>query len=113
MIEAPSYKDVVKRKPQVVMEHINTMGGVDRMDPHLIYYPITKKRQEILQKNILPPFSCIIVECFRFLYQRHGGKLSHLNFRLDIADHLIKIHGAVNDRKGRPGILPNSLQLTD
>ncbi|XP_035217417.1 piggyBac transposable element-derived protein 4-like [Stegodyphus dumicola] len=44
MIEVPPYKDKVRKKPKVVMEYNNTMGGVDRMDQHLTNYPVTKKR---------------------------------------------------------------------
>ncbi|GFV52450.1 piggyBac transposable element-derived protein 4 [Trichonephila clavipes] len=72
--------------------------GVDRMNQHLTNYPITKKRQEIIQKNILSSFRFIIVERFRFISET-GRKLSHLNFRLYIIDHLIERHGAVNEKK--------------
>ncbi|GFY24327.1 piggyBac transposable element-derived protein 4 [Trichonephila clavipes] len=40
------------------------------------------------------------------LYQKQGGKLSHLNFRLGIIDRLIERHGVVNEKKGRPEPLP-------
>ncbi|GFX15035.1 ATP-dependent DNA helicase [Trichonephila clavipes] len=42
-----------------------------------------------------------------------GGKFSHLNFKLDIIDRLIERHGSVNERKRRPGILPNPSRLTE
>ncbi|GBN81315.1 PiggyBac transposable element-derived protein 4 [Araneus ventricosus] len=50
MIEVPSYKNEVRKKPKVVMEYNNTMGGVDRMDQHLTNYPVTKKRNKITKK---------------------------------------------------------------
>lgn len=52
------------------------------------------------------------MECFYFV-QKLGGKYSHLNFRLDLVDRLIERHGTVNEKKGRPGILPNPVRLTE
>ncbi|GBM28228.1 PiggyBac transposable element-derived protein 4 [Araneus ventricosus] len=113
MIEVPSYKNEVRKKPKVVMEYNNTMGGVDRMDQHLTNYPVTKKRGKKYYKKIF--FHLLEVSLWNafVLYQKHGGKYSHLNFRLDIIDRLIERHGTVNEKKGRPGILPNPLRLTE
>ncbi|GFV53440.1 piggyBac transposable element-derived protein 4 [Trichonephila clavipes] len=109
--EMPSYKDEVRRKPHVVMEYNNTMGGVNRMDQHLTNYPITKKDgQGILQKNILPHFKYIILECFRFISET-GREI--ISFEFQALDHLIERHDAVNERKVLPGILPNTLRLTE
>lgn len=113
MIEVPSHNDEVRKKPQVVMEYNNTMGGVDRLDQHLTNYPIIKKRGEKYYKKIffhlfdISPWNAFV------LYQKHGGKYSHLNFRLDLIDRLIERHGIVNERIGRPEILPNPLRLTE
>ncbi|GFW01655.1 piggyBac transposable element-derived protein 4 [Trichonephila clavipes] len=47
------------------------------------------------------------------LYQKLGGKSSHLYFRFDIINHLTKRHGAVNEKEGRPGMFPNPLRWTE
>lgn len=41
MIEVSSHE--VKKKPKVVMEYNNIMGGVNKTDHHLTNYPIIKK----------------------------------------------------------------------
>lgn len=40
MIEVPSHSNEVRKKPKVVMECNNTMGGVDRMNQHFTNYPL-------------------------------------------------------------------------
>lgn len=113
MIEVPSHNDEVRKKPQVVMEYNNTMGGVDRLDQHLTNYPIIKKRGKKYYKKIFFHLFDISLWNAFVLYQKHGGKYSNLNFRLDLVDRLIERHGTVNERIGRPGILPNPLRLTE
>ncbi|GFT74924.1 piggyBac transposable element-derived protein 4 [Nephila pilipes] len=98
MIEVPSYMDEARKKPKVVMEYNNTMGGVDRMDQHLTNYPVTKKRGKKYKKIFFHLLDISLWNVF-VLYQKHGGKYMHLSFRLDIIDHLIERHGTVNEKK--------------
>lgn len=113
MVEVASHNNEIKRKPKVVMEYNNTMGGVDRMDQHLTSYPIIKKRGKKYYKKIFFHLLDISVWNAFVLYQKNGGKYSHLNYRLDLVDRLIEKYGSVNKTKGRPGILPNPLRLTE
>ncbi|GFV25138.1 piggyBac transposable element-derived protein 4 [Trichonephila clavipes] len=113
IIEVSSYKYEVRRKPQVLMEYNNTKGSVDRMDQHLINYPLRKKRGKKYYKKVFFHLLDTSLGNIFVLYQKLRGKLSYLNFWLDIIDRLIERHGAVNDRKKRPEISPNTLRLTE
>lgn len=50
MVHTKGGKEIMK--PQVVMDYNNTMGGADRADQALTFYPAMRKQQKKLQKNI-------------------------------------------------------------
>ncbi|KAG8236323.1 hypothetical protein J437_LFUL018599 [Ladona fulva] len=54
---------LVVRKPSVVLDYNQTMGGVDRVDQHLADYPIPRKRGEkTLQKFVFSFYGTMRVE---------------------------------------------------
>lgn len=77
-------------KPSIVRDYNHTMGGVDKSDQMLSDYPVTRKRQKIYYKKI---FRHLIDEAtFNsfVLYQKDGGKMSHLDYRLALIESFKK-----------------------
>ena len=88
MVHTKGGKDVLK--PQVVIDYSNTMGGVDRADQAMPFYPTMRKQQ----KNIIRRFSGIFwnnafgiliscieqrVTCLLFILTLSGRWLSRLS----------------------------------
>ncbi|KAH7948954.1 hypothetical protein HPB49_003629 [Dermacentor silvarum] len=76
-------------KPSIVRDYNHTMGGVDKSDQMLSDYPVPRKRQKIYYKKI---FRHLIDEAtFNsfVLYQKDGGKMSHLDYRLALIEAIL------------------------
>lgn len=103
------------KKPKVVIDYNDTMGGVDRLDQHLHDYPTTRKRGKRYYKKIFFHLVDISVWNSFVLYQKNGGKRDHLEFRKMLVEKLIeKYHSKVlPKRTGRPGYQPGPLRLTE
>ncbi|GFT65698.1 piggyBac transposable element-derived protein 4 [Trichonephila clavipes] len=62
MVQVQSHKNKIRRKPKAVMEYNNTMGGVDRLNQHLTNYPLIKKGERSITKNIISSIGHMFVE---------------------------------------------------
>ena len=58
MVHTKDGKDVMK--PQVVLDYNNTMGGVDRADQAMTFYPAMRKQQKKYYKKI---FRHLLEQC--------------------------------------------------
>lgn len=104
MTEVVNRKKEKVSKPAVVIDYNHTMGGVDKSDQMLSYYPATRSRQKIYYKNIFRHLLDMAVFNAFVLHQKQGGKLSHLEFRLAVVEGLIQKYHDPNRilKRGRP-----------
>ncbi|KAG8174874.1 hypothetical protein JTE90_020606 [Oedothorax gibbosus] len=82
-----------QKKPQAIVDYNFTMGGVDKADQCLSYYPTVRNQQK---KYYLKIFRHILNQCVWncfVLYKKNKGTLSHLDFRLELVTELIKTYG--------------------
>lgn len=87
---------IVNRKPKAIADYNITMGGVDKADQCLSYYPTVRNQQK---KYYLKIFRQILNQCVWnafVLYKKNGGLMSHLEFRLDLVESLIKTYSESN-----------------
>ncbi|XP_071053828.1 piggyBac transposable element-derived protein 4-like [Onthophagus taurus] len=102
------------KKPKVIIDYNNTMGGVDRLDQHLHDYPIARKRGKKYYKKIF--FHLLDMSLWNafVLYNKNGGQKNNLQFRQALIEKLIEnFHSTSSTRKGRPSYQPGPLRLTE
>ena len=101
-----------KIKPQVVVDYNFTMGGVDKVDQHMVDYPIPRKRGKKYYKKVffhlmdlaLWNSYLLYVKSFENLEEPTSSQLTHLKYRLELIDSLIRKHHPEipRARVGRP-----------
>lgn len=95
-IHSPTMQDVVTRrnvqvsKPTIALDYNNTMGGVDRSDQNLSYYPSLRKGQKVYYKKLFRHFLDIAIFNAFTLYKKSGGRLSHLDFRVRLVEVVLE-----------------------
>ncbi|XP_040067201.1 piggyBac transposable element-derived protein 4-like [Ixodes scapularis] len=104
MTEMVNSKKETVSKPAVVIDYNYTMGGVEKSDQMLSYYPMTRSRQKIYYKKIFRHLLNMAVFNAFLLYQKQGGKLSHLEFRPALVKGMVqKYHKPKHIlKRGRP-----------
>ena len=100
------------KKPEAIHDYNFTMGGVDKVDQHLVDYPIPRKRGKRYYKKVFFHLMDLAVWNSYILYQKSfqdrqvatRKPLSHLKYRLELIDSLIRKHHAEipRVRAGRP-----------
>ncbi|KAM5158092.1 piggyBac transposable element-derived protein 4 [Mantella aurantiaca] len=104
-------------KPQVVIDYNKTMGGVDRADQAMTFYPAMRKQQKKYYKKI---FRNLLEQCLWNAYILYRGKsdkpLVHSDFIWKVAERIFVNHQtpsvAVN-RSGRRAVdIVNPERLT-
>jgi hypothetical protein len=107
-------KDVVK--PKVVCDYNDTMGGVDRSDQEMSYYPSSRKQQHKYYKKIFRHFidQAIWNSYIIFTKISSGKKIDFIEYRMQLVeDHIEKYSDPnIQSPKGRPSAFPNPLRLT-
>lgn len=95
MVQINSKKDSSKTaiKPEAVVWYNRSMGGVDRSDQCLSYYPVARNQQRKYYKKIFRFLLSQSVYNSYVLYKKNNGTLSHLNFRLQLIERLIEKGG--------------------
>lgn len=96
-------------KPKAVMDYNLTMGGVDKSDQCLSYYPAIRNQQRKYYKKLFRHLLNQVVWNSFILHKIHGGALKHLDFRVQLFEGLIK-HNLMDYRPQKsmgktPGIL--------
>lgn len=102
-------------KPSIVRDYNHTMGGVDKSDQMLSDYPVPRKRQKIYYKKI---FRHLIDEAtFNsfVLYQKDGGKMSHLDCRLALIEAILTryLDPSKKTKRGRPSDVLDAVRLKE
>ncbi|GBM38918.1 hypothetical protein AVEN_271036-1 [Araneus ventricosus] len=95
MMEVKSKKEnsAVKVKPRAVVLYNATMGGVDRSDQCLSYYPVARNQQRKYYKKIFRHLLNQAVWNFFVIYQKNGGRLNHIGFRMKLVERVIEVGG--------------------
>ncbi|KAL1448015.1 hypothetical protein MTO96_028300 [Rhipicephalus appendiculatus] len=75
-------------KPSIVRDYNHTVGGVDKSDQMLSDYPVSRKRQKIYYKIFRHLIDEATFNSF-VLYQKDGGKMSHLDYRLALIEAIL------------------------
>lgn len=66
------------------------MGGVDRVDQHLSDYPTIRKRgKRYYKKQFFHLVEYALWNTY-ILYKKSGGRLTHLDFRLQMMEKFLK-----------------------
>lgn len=88
--------------PTCIVDYNKYMGGVDRSDQLAKYYTITRKTMKWWKKLALHIINISITNAY-ILYKKYttGNKLSHYDFRKELARDLISRYVSRMNRKGR------------
>ncbi|CAL1272717.1 unnamed protein product [Larinioides sclopetarius] len=91
MMEVKGKKEnsAVKMKPKAVLLYNATMGGVDRSDQCLSYYPVARNQQRKYYKKIFRHLLNQAVWNSFVIYKKNGGSLNHIRFRMKLVERLI------------------------
>ncbi|GBN29492.1 PiggyBac transposable element-derived protein 4 [Araneus ventricosus] len=84
---------IVCKNPQAIIDYNLTMGGVDKADQCLSYYPTVRNQQKKYYLKIFRQILNQSVWNSFVLYKKNGGIMSHLDFRLQLVEELAKIYG--------------------
>lgn len=100
-------------KPQLVLDYNCTMGGVDRVDQHLSSYVVPRKRGKKYYKKIFFHLLDLAMWNAFVLYQKSGGVMDSLDFRLEVIKLIIEKYKVTStSRSGRPSVVPTPLRLS-
>lgn len=95
-------KDVLK--PQVIIDYNCTMGGVDRADQAMTFYPTMRKQQKKYYKKI---FRHLLEQCLwnAYILYRAGSDrpLVHSDFIWKVAEQIFAKHQMPSVDANRPG----------
>ncbi|GFU47064.1 piggyBac transposable element-derived protein 4 [Trichonephila clavipes] len=95
MMEVKAKKgDSVKLKPKAVVFYNNSMGGVDRSDQCLSYYPVARNQQRKYYKKIFRHLLNQIVWNSFVIFKKNGRILNHIRFRMKLIERLIEEGGS-------------------
>ncbi|GBM22473.1 PiggyBac transposable element-derived protein 4 [Araneus ventricosus] len=84
---------IVSKKPQAIIDYNLTMGGVDKANQCLSYYPTVRNQQKKYYLKIFRQILNQSVWNSFVLHKNNGGTMSHLDFRLQLVEELAKIYG--------------------
>lgn len=102
MVRTKGGKEVMK--PQVVTDYNKTMGGVDRADQAITFYPAMRKEQKKYYKKI---FRHLLEQCLWNAYILHREKsdkpLVHSDFIWKVAEQIFVNHQIPSMAVNRPG----------
>ncbi|XP_054918033.2 piggyBac transposable element-derived protein 4-like [Dermacentor andersoni] len=102
-------------KPSIVRDYNHTMGGVDKSDQMLANYPVPRKRQKIYYKKIFRHLLDELTFNSFVLYQKEGGKMNHLDFRLALIEAIFNryLDPARKIKRGRPSGVLDPIRLQE
>ncbi|XP_035215834.1 piggyBac transposable element-derived protein 4-like [Stegodyphus dumicola] len=90
--ETLSKNDKLIRKPTAIIDYNKKMGGVDKADQCLAYYPVIRNQQRKYYKKIFRHLLDQAVWNAFVIYTKCGGLNRHLEFRLRLIERLIEEH---------------------
>ncbi|GFU77926.1 piggyBac transposable element-derived protein 4 [Trichonephila clavipes] len=114
MMEVKAKKgDSVKLKPKAVVFYNNSMGGVDRSDQCLSYYPVARNQQRKYYKKMFRHLLNQIVWNSFVIFKKMAGFLNHIGFRMKLIERLIEEGGSDSSSRNfaSPNISENVVRL--
>lgn len=102
-------------RPECVVAYNDTMGGVDKVDQHLVDYSTPRKRGKKYYKKIFFHLLDLALWNSYILYNKSGGTLSNLLYRLSVVEKIMESHHSeeMKPKHGRPSSTMNPLRLTE
>ncbi|XP_068089513.1 piggyBac transposable element-derived protein 4-like [Hyperolius riggenbachi] len=92
------------QKPQVILDYNQTMGGVDRADQCITFYPVVRKQQRKYYKKI---FRHLVEQCLwnsYVLYKKQNDRpLPHFDYILKVCEEICLQHQQPQTEANRPG----------
>lgn len=112
ILKAKNYAEERVVKPQCVLEYNMGMGGVDRQDQVLAYFPIMRKYMKGYKKIFFYLTDMALFNSY-VLYQQLIKKIGHYtDFRIDVAEQLLSNINLPNYKlRGRPSMGDPPLRL--
>ena len=100
-------------KPKAIADYNLTMGGVDKSDQCISYYPAIRNQQKKYYKKLFRHLLDQVIWNSFVLYQKTGGTLRHLEFRMKLVEGLVQSNKEPNVSHKNLGKNPGSiLRLT-
>lgn len=85
-------------KPSVILDYNKNMGGIDRKDQYLSAHQVERTKSRVWYKKVFRRlFNCAVFNCF-VLYNTKR-KLSHRQFRITLAESLLKTYKKKTKRR--------------
>ncbi|CAL1277651.1 unnamed protein product [Larinioides sclopetarius] len=85
-------EDIITKKPKAILDYNRTMGGVDLADQCLSCYPTVRNQQKKYYKKIFRQLLNQSVWNSFVLFKKCGGKMTHLEFRLNLIQNLLQTY---------------------
>lgn len=90
------------------------MGGVDKSDQNLSYYPCARNGQKIYYKKVFRHLLDMAIYNAFIIYQKSGNTTTHLEFRLKLVEGLIQLNCDPQSRPKKGRLSDNTLsRLTE
>lgn len=90
------------------------MGGVDKSDQNLSYYPCARNGQKIYYKKVFRHLLDMAIYNAFIIYQKSGNTTTHLEFRLKLMEGLIQLNCDPQSRPKKGRLSDNTLsRLTE
>ncbi|GBM15692.1 PiggyBac transposable element-derived protein 4 [Araneus ventricosus] len=86
-------EDIITKKPKAILDYNRTMGGVHMADQCLSYYPTVRNQQKKYYKKIFRQLLNQSVWNAFVLFKKCGGKMTHLDFRMNLVQSLLQTYG--------------------
>lgn len=88
------------------------MGGVDKSDQCLSYYPVARNHQRKYYKKIFRHLLNQSVWNAYVIYKKNSGTKSHLDFRMKLIERLIEEGGSIHEQNVRNYTVKHSENVT-
>ena len=102
-VHTANFKDIItkdkktSKKPEAVIDYNQNMGGVDKSDQCLSYYPVARNHQRKYYKKIFRHLINQSVWNSYVIHKKKGGGISHIDFRMKLIERLIEEGGSVHE----------------
>jgi hypothetical protein len=91
-----------KQNPKVCINYSDAMGGVDLSDQYIVTYSMTRKRMKKYYQKIFRHLLDLTVFNSFVTFRKHGGKYTHLQFRMHVVQKLFEKYGGATPLEALP-----------
>ena len=94
MVEVSNRRGNIKQKPRPIVEYNKYMGGIDKQDQMMAYYPSLRKTLFWYKKLGVHVFQLLFYNSYVLYCQYSGKKTSFYDYRLSVIEKLLpKVSG--------------------